>query len=155
MLSVVIIVIISKYCMSQHSHVTLSIELSDFKRDFFCHYEQLWFSYDDFAKILTLQKEYQKELLYKYVSDFQVINAKLGKKWRNPNEKPRDFPGGSVAKNPPAMQGMLELWIRSLGQEDPLEEGMATHCNILAWRTPWTKERGKLQSMGLQRVGHD
>ena len=80
MLSVVIIVIISKYCMSQHSHVTLSIELSDFKRDFFCHYEQLWFSSDDFAKMLPLQKDYQKELLYKYVSDFQVINAKLGKK---------------------------------------------------------------------------
>ena len=55
-------------------------ELSDFKRDFFCHYEQLWFSSDDFAKMLPLQKDYQKELLYKYVSDFQVINAKLGKK---------------------------------------------------------------------------
>ena len=41
------------------------------------------------------------------------------------------------------------------GQEDPLEEGMATHSNILAWRIPWTEEPGGLQSMKLQRVGHD
>ena len=43
----------------------------------------------------------------------------------------------------------------SLGWEDPLEEGMATHCSVLAWRIPWTEEPGGLQSMGLQRVGHD
>ena len=43
----------------------------------------------------------------------------------------------------------------SLGQEDPLEKGMATHSSILAWRIPWTEESGGLQSMGLQRVGHD
>ena len=43
----------------------------------------------------------------------------------------------------------------ALGQEYPLEKGMATHSNILAWRTPWTEEPGGLQSMGLQRVGHD
>ena len=41
------------------------------------------------------------------------------------------------------------------GQEDPLEKGMATHSSILTWRIPWTKEPGRLQSMGLQRVGHD
>ena len=45
--------------------------------------------------------------------------------------------------------------VQSLSQEDPLEEGMATHCSILAWRIPWTKERGGLQSMGSQRVGQD
>ena len=45
--------------------------------------------------------------------------------------------------------------IQSLGQEDPLEEGMATHSSILAWRIPWTVEPGGLQSMGSQRVGHD
>ena len=55
-------------------------------------------------------------------------------------------------KNLPAMR---ETWVQSLGWEDPLEEGMATHSSILAWRTPWTEEPGKLQSMGLQRVGHD
>ena len=54
-----------------------------------------------------------------------------------------------IVKNLPAMQ------VRSLGLEDPLEKGMATHPSILAWRIPWTEEPGGLQSMGLQRVGHD
>jgi len=45
--------------------------------------------------------------------------------------------------------------VQSLGWEDPLEEGMATHSSILAWEIPWTQEPGGLQSMGLQRVGHD
>ena len=45
---------------------------------------------------------------------------------------------------------MWETWARSLGWEDPLEEEMATHSNILAWRIPWTEEPGRLQSMGLQ-----
>ena len=57
-----------------------------------------------------------------------------------------------MVKNPPAMQ---ETWVRSLGWEDPLEKGMATHSSILAWRIPWTEEPGGLQSMGLQRVGYD
>ena len=53
-------------------------------------------------------------------------------------------------KNPPAMQ---ETWIRSLGWEDPLEEGMETHFSVLAWRLPWTEEPGELESMGSQRDG--
>ena len=57
-----------------------------------------------------------------------------------------------TVKNLPAM---LETWVRSLGQEDPLEKGKAIHSSILAWRIPWTEEPGKLQSMGLQRAGHD
>ena len=57
-----------------------------------------------------------------------------------------------MVKNLPLMQ---ETWVQSLGWEDPLEEGMATHFSILAWRTPWTEEPGGLQSMGSQRVGHD
>ena len=48
-----------------------------------------------------------------------------------------------------------EIWVQSLGQEDLLEKGMATHSSILAWRIPWTEELGRLQSMGLQRVGHN
>ena len=64
----------------------------------------------------------------------------------------RGFPGGSVVKNPPAKQ---EIQIQSRGQEDPLEEEMATHSSILAWGNPWTEEPGGLQSTGLQRVGHD
>ena len=50
---------------------------------------------------------------------------------------------------------MQETWVQSLGWEDPLEKGMATHFSILAWRIPWTEEPDGLQSMGLQRVGHD
>ena len=48
-----------------------------------------------------------------------------------------------------------EMGLRTLGREDPLEEGMATHSSILAWRMPWTEEPGGLQSMGLHRVRHD
>ena len=62
------------------------------------------------------------------------------------------FPGGSLVKNRPAKQ---ETWVRSLGQEDPLEKEMATHSSILAWEIPWTDRPDRLYSMGLQRVGHD
>ena len=48
-----------------------------------------------------------------------------------------------------------ETWVRSLGQEDPLEKEMATHSSTLAWKIPWTEERSRLQSMRSQRVGHD
>ena len=57
-----------------------------------------------------------------------------------------------MIKNLPATQ---ETWVQSEGQEDLLEEGMATHSSILPWRIPWTEEPGGLQSMGSQRVGHD
>ena len=57
-----------------------------------------------------------------------------------------------LVKSLPTMQ---ESQVRSLGWEDPLEEGMATHSSILAWRIPWTEEPSRLQSMGSQRVGHN
>ena len=57
-----------------------------------------------------------------------------------------------IVKNLPAV---WETWVRSLGQEDPLEKGMATHSSILAWKISWTEELGRLQSMRSQRVGHD
>ena len=57
------------------------------------------------------------------------------------------FPGGTVVKNPPAME---ETWVQSLGQEDTLEEDMATHSSILAWRIPWTEESSRLQSLHSQ-----
>ena len=50
---------------------------------------------------------------------------------------------------------MRETWVRSLGREDPLEKEMAIHSSTIAWKTPWTEEPGRLQSMGSQRVGHD
>ena len=65
------------------------------------------------------------------------------------------FPSGSVVKNLPAMQEPQETQVQSLGQEDPLEEGTATHSSILAWKIPWTEKPGGLQSTGSQRVGHD
>ena len=57
-----------------------------------------------------------------------------------------------MVKNLPAMQ---DTQVRSLDQEDPLEKEMATHSSILAWRISWTEDPGRLQSMGLQRVGHN
>ena len=57
-----------------------------------------------------------------------------------------------MVKNLPAVQ---KTWLRSLGREDPLEEGMATHSSILAWRISWTEEPGGLPSMGSERVRHD
>ena len=57
-----------------------------------------------------------------------------------------------MVKNLPTMQ---KTRVQSLGQEDPLEKGMATHSSILAWRIPWREEPGGLPSMGSQRVGHD
>ena len=53
------------------------------------------------------------------------------------------------------LPGMQETWIQSLGQEDLLKKGMATHPSILAWRILWTEDPRRLQSMGLQQVGHD
>ena len=63
----------------------------------------------------------------------------------------KGFPGGSVVKNPPAMQETQETGVRSLGWEDPLEEDMATHFSIFAW----TEEPGWLQTLGLQRARHN
>ena len=57
-----------------------------------------------------------------------------------------------MVKRLPAMR---ETWVRSLGQEDPLEKEMATHSSTFAWRIPWMKEPGGLQSTGSQRIGHD
>ena len=62
-----------------------------------------------------------------------------------------------VVKNLPANPGDIRdiTLVQSLGQEDLLEKGMATHSSILAWRILWTEEPGRIQSMGSQRVGHD
>ena len=65
-------------------------------------------------------------------------------KWASPVAK--------MVKNLPAIR---ETWVRSLGQEDPLEKGMATHSSILSWRIPWTDKPGGLEFMGLQIVKHD
>ena len=67
----------------------------------------------------------------------------------------KDFRASLVAqtvRNPPPVR---EAWVQSLGWQDLLEEGMATHSSILAWKIPWTEEPGRLQSMGPQRVRHN
>ena len=63
-----------------------------------------------------------------------------------------DFPVAQMVRNWPVMQ---DTRVRSLGQEDPLEKGMAIHSSILAWRIPWTQKPGGLQFLGFQRVGQD
>ena len=66
---------------------------------------------------------------------YQIMDAQLGSVL-----KTHCFPCGSAVKNLPVMQGTQETRVRSLGQEDPLEEEMATHSSILAWEIPWTEE---------------
>ena len=65
------------------------------------------------------------------------------------------FCSDSAIKNLPAVKETQGLRVRSLDGEDPLEEGVAPHSSVLAWRIPWTEEPGGLQSVGSQRVGHD
>ena len=69
------------------------------------------------------------------------------------------FRGASLVAQPQRTclpkQETWEMGVRSLGQEDPLEKGMATHSNILVWEIPWSEEPGRLQSVGFARVGHD
>ena len=60
------------------------------------------------------------------------------------------FPGGASDKEPACQCRRLRQWVQSLGWEDTLEEGKATHSRILAWRIPWTEEPGEIQSIGLQ-----
>ena len=75
---------------------------------------------------------------------YKLFSASSRKYW--------DFPVAQMVKNLPAMQ---ETCVWSLGQEDPLEEGMATHSSILVWRIPWTEEPGGLHSIGSQRLRYD
>ena len=67
----------------------------------------------------------------------------------------RGFPSGTSGKEPSCQCRRHESQVRSLGWEDPLEEGLATQSSILAWTIPWTEERGRLQSIESQRIGHD
>ena len=79
------------------------------------------------------------------------LNLPLGFENLNGPSYRMGFPGGSEGKHLHAMQ---ETLLPFLGQEDPLEKEMATHSSTLAWKIPWMKKPGRLQSMGLQRVGH-
>ena len=68
---------------------------------------------------------------------------------------PMDLWASLVAQRIKRLPARRETWVQSLGREDPLENEMATHSSILAWRIPWTEEPGRLQSTGSQRVGHN
>ena len=87
----------------------------------------------------------------RWETDFPLALSEGAKTWRQ--GLPPWLSGKKI--NPPAMQEMQETQVRSLGQEDPLEEEMAIHSSILAWKIPWTEEPGGLQSKGFQRVRHD
>ena len=93
-----------------------------------------------------------------------VDSSRICKLGRNRKVSPQDspflhilmgFPSGSVIKNLPAMKESQEKQGQSLGRDDSLEEGMATHSSIPTWKIPWTEKPCGLQSMGLQRVKHD
>ena len=96
---------------------------------------------------------------------YKIIIRKKTKRDKSKPFKPTDFKVnmqevgdsqvGQWVKNLPAMQETEEMGVRSLGQEDPLEESLATHSNILAWRIPWTKKPGSVQSMGSRKGGHN
>ena len=73
----------------------------------------------------------------------------------DPGGRMSRFESSLVAQMVKRLPEMWETWVRSLGQEDPLEKVMATHSSTLAWRILWTEEPGRLESMGSQRVGHD
>ena len=75
--------------------------------------------------------------------------------WQSPALRWWTYLVAQTVKNLPAVQEIQETWVRCLGQEDPLEKGMATHSSILVWRIPRTEETGGLQSMGSCRVRND
>ena len=93
----------------------------------------------------VIHKDHNKEANQKCVGKIQ------GSK-ENIIQYPEASLVAQMVKNLPALQ---ETWIQSLGQEDPLEKGLANHSSILAWKIQWTEEPGGLQSMVLQRVRHD
>ena len=66
-----------------------------------------------------------------------------------------EYSDSLVAQTIKSLPAMWETQVRSLGQEEPLEKEMATHSSTLAWKIPWMEKPGGLQSIGLQRVGHD
>ena len=78
----------------------------------------------------------------------------VGENWTSKEKLPRAM-ASLVAQRVKRLPAVQETWVRSLGQGDPLEKEMATHSSTLAWRISWREEPGGLQSMGLQRVGHD
>ena len=94
-----------------------------------------------YRKNLNNFKEWSEAPLHLFIPWWNLMDLPIN----------QGFPSGSAIKNLPAMQETQETWFWSLGQEDPLEEGMATHSSILAWRIPWTEEPGGLTVHGVPK----
>ena len=86
---------------------------------------------------------------------FMVTFSRIRKREPRVLNEPAGLGASLIAQSVKNLPAVLETWVQFLGREDPLEKEMATHSSILAWRNPWREEPGRLQSMGLQRVGHD
>ena len=100
-------------------------------------------------EVKLVEKSYLKCMVF----DIRLFGP--GNVWTNLFPSGEKLSMAQMAKNLPAMQEIQEMQVWSLSQEDPMEEEMATHFSILAWKIPWIEKPGRLPSMGLQRVGHD
>ena len=86
---------------------------------------------------------------------YSLLKLKIFTQMLKINTMSNNLTASLVAQRLKRLPAMWEMWVQSLGREDPLEKEMATHSSILAWRIPWMEELGGLQSTGSQRVGHD
>ena len=110
-----------------------------------------------FLRVQIRSRKHVNDLLlfsYKVMSNSLWLHGLQHTRLSCPSLSPGVFSSlmARMVKRLPAVQ---EIWVQSLGPEDPLEKEMATHSSTLAWKIPWTEEPGTLQSMGLQRVGHN
>ena len=105
-----------------------------------------------FPNWVLINSERYWKMLEKMTFNCNVMNVSRTWKCSCFSCLPSPFLVAQTVKKLPTTQG---TWAQSQGQEDSMEEGMATHSSILAWEIPWTEEPGRLQSMGSQRVGHD
>ena len=111
--------------------------------DVFLEFCRFFYDPTDVGNLISGSSAFSKSSLY--IWKFSVhFGNKNGLPWAT-----------LVVKNPSALQKTQEMWVQSLGLEDPLEDGMATYTSILAWRIPWTEEPGRRQFIGSQRVGHN
>ena len=91
----------------------------------------------------------------RYIFMYSLLKLKIFTQMLKINTMSNNLRASLVAQRLKRLPAMWEMWVQSLGREDPLEKEMATHSSILAWRIPWMEEPGGLQSTGSQRVGHD
>ena len=94
-------------------------------------------------------------MVYTFCSSISVLFALCTIFEDNKNTKTPNLVSSLVAQTVKHLPALRETQVRSLGWEDPLEKEMAIHSSTLAWKIPWMEEPGRLQSMGLQRAGHD